>query len=165
MGITIDDATNTRIIVDDIVSHGPTLPISLLYMECQLWVSLAYRLSLSLRKSFIFPRRFEFVGNDVCPNGNRPAQSKHQLLQLWPTPEIVRNVTRFIGFAQFYGKYIHHFEIRIQPLRELTIKREYTEPVAEIWMDACQRSFNDVRDAILSDPCLLQYNRARLVIL
>jgi hypothetical protein len=67
--------------------------------------------------------------------------------------------------AQFYGKYIHHFEIRIQPLRELTIKREYTEPVAEIWTDACQGSFDDVRDAILSDPCLLRYNCARLVIL
>jgi hypothetical protein len=70
----------------------------------------------------------------------------------------VCDVAKFIGFTQFYGKYIHHFELRIQPIRDLTIKREYTEPVAEIWTDACQRSFNDVRDAILSDLCLLLYN-------
>ena len=119
MGITIDDVTNTRIIVNDIVSHGRTLPISMLYMECQLRVALAYRLSLSLTKSFIFPKRFEFMGNDVCPDGNRPVQSKHQLLQSWPTPEIVHEVAKFIGFAQFYGKYIYHFELRIQPLRNL----------------------------------------------
>ena len=81
MGIEINDDTNTRIIVDDIVNHGRDLATSLLYMECQLWVCQAYRLSLSLKKSFIFPKRFEFVGNDVCPDGNRPAQSKHQLLQ------------------------------------------------------------------------------------
>lgn len=56
MGITIDDETNTRIIVDDIVSHGKSLPISMLYMECQLRVALAYRLFHSLQKSYIFPR-------------------------------------------------------------------------------------------------------------
>jgi hypothetical protein len=38
VGITIDNNTNTRIIVDDIVSHGPTVDASLLYMECQLKV-------------------------------------------------------------------------------------------------------------------------------
>jgi hypothetical protein len=77
----------------------------------------------------------------------------------------VRDVAKFIGFAQFYGKYIHHFELRILPLRELTVKREYTNPVAAIWTDACQRAFDDIREAILLDPCLLRYNRNRLVIL
>jgi hypothetical protein len=55
VGITVGDDTDTRIIVDDIVSHGPTIDISLLYMECQLRICKAYRLSLSLKKSFIFP--------------------------------------------------------------------------------------------------------------
>jgi hypothetical protein len=31
VGITVGDDTDTRIIVDDIVSHGPTIDISLLY--------------------------------------------------------------------------------------------------------------------------------------
>ncbi len=43
--------TDTRIIVDDMVSHGPTVDISLLYMECQLRVCRLYHLSLSLKKS------------------------------------------------------------------------------------------------------------------
>ena len=103
LGIDIGNNTNTRVIIDNIVSHGRDLIISLFYMECQLRVCLAYRLSLSLKKSFIFPIRFEFVGNDVCPEGNRPAQSKHQLLESWPKPEIVRDVAKFIGFAQFYS--------------------------------------------------------------
>ena len=82
--IDIGNDTNTRIIINDIVSHGKDLSTSLQYMECQLQVCMAYHLSLSLRKSFIFPKRFEFIGNDVCPEGNRPAQSKHQLLKTWP---------------------------------------------------------------------------------
>ena len=77
----------------------------------------------------------------------------------------MHDVATFIGFAQFYSKYIHHFELRVTPLRGLTIKHEYTNPVAAIWTDACQRSFDDIRDAIISDPCLLCYNPKRLVIL
>ena len=68
VGITVGDNTDMRIIVDDIVSHGPTIDISLLYMECQLRICKAYRLSLSLKKSFIFPERFEFVGKSASPD-------------------------------------------------------------------------------------------------
>jgi hypothetical protein len=164
-GININNETNTRIIIDDIVSHGKDLAMSLQYMECQLQVCMAYRLSLILKKSFIFPKRFKFVGNDVCPKGNRPAQSKHQLLKSWPSPEIVRDVAKFIGFAQFYSKNIHHFELRIIPLCELTAKREYTNPVTGIWTKACQRSLDNIHEAIISDPCLLCYNCDCLVIL
>jgi hypothetical protein len=154
VGITIYDNTNTRIIVDDIVSHRPTVDASLLYMECQLKVCQSYCLSLSLRKSFIFPKRFEFVGNDVSPDGNWPAQTKHQLLESWPKPEIVWDMAKFIGFVQFYSVYIHHFEPRIAPLREIIIKSEYTDPVSPLWSDAAQRSMDDIKEAILSDPCL-----------
>ena len=165
VGITIGDDTDTRIIVDDIVNHAPTNYISLLYMECQLRVCRAYCLSLSLKKSFIFPQRFEFFGNDVSPDGNRPAQMKHQLLESWPHPEIIRDIDKFINFAQFYCIYIHHFELHIAPLREITIKSEYSNPVALLWTDAAQRSMDDVKDDILSDPCLMRFNHNCLVVL
>ena len=126
---------------------------------------MAYCLSLSLKKGFIFPKHFEFVGDDVCPEGNRPAQSKHQLLETWPKPKTVRDVAKFIGFAQFYSKYIHHFKLRVTPLWALTIKREYTNPVVDIWTEACLRSFDDIQEAIISDPCLLRFNHNCLVIL
>ena len=113
---------------------------------------MAYHLSLSLKKSYIFPKQFEFVGNDVTPEGNRPAQSKHELLLTWPRPEIIRDVAKIIGFAQFYSKYIPQFELRISRLRDLTIKREYTDPVAGLWTEDCQRAFDDIRHAIISDP-------------
>ena len=164
-GISIDDDTNTRIIIDDIVSHGKDLDTSLRYMECQLRICMAYRLSLSLKKSFIFPKRFEFVGNDITPEGNRPAQSKHELLRTWPRPEIIRDVAKIIGFAQFYSKYIPQFELRISRLQDLIVKREYTDPIADLWTDDCQLAFDDIRHAIISDPCLIRFNYRRLIVL
>ncbi len=68
-GIAINNDTNTRIIIDDIVSYRKDLSMSLHYMECQLRVCMLYHLSLRLKKSFIFPKCFEFMGNDVCHKG------------------------------------------------------------------------------------------------
>jgi hypothetical protein len=164
-GVTINEKTNTRIIVDDILSHSKDLDTSLKYMECQLCVCLAYHLSLSLKKSHIFPQQFEFVGNDVCVDRNRPAQSKHQLLSTWPKPKIVKDIAKFIGFVQFYRKYINHFELRVTPLHELTINNEYTNTVEPIWFDAAQHALNDLKGAILANPCLMHFNHTCLVVL
>ena len=99
-------------------------------MRCQLTVCCAYRLSLNLGKSHFFPCCFEFVGIDVCHEGNRPTKSKHQLLETWPAPELVRDVAKFLGFVQFYSHFIPNFEIHVESLRTVT-KQEYTEAVGQ----------------------------------
>ena len=97
-------------------------------------------------KSHIFPKCFEFVGIDVCLDGNCPAMSKHQLLKHWPQPETVQDVAKFIRFAQFYSKFIPHFELQIASLCELTTTFEYTDIIAPHWTTAaldtqqCQES-------------------------
>jgi hypothetical protein len=164
-GVLINDDTNTKIIIDDIVSYAKQVQTALIYMECQLIICQAYRLSLNLRKSFIFPPRFEFVGIDVCNDDNRPAKSKHDLLQTWPQPELVQDVAKFIGFAQFYSRFIHHFELRIAPLRELTTKLEFTESAAPHWTNDAQAALDDVRNAILSNPCLQRFDHRKLIVL
>ncbi len=105
------------------------------------------------------------MGNDVCVDGNCPAQSKHQLLSTWPKPDLVKDIAKFIGFVQFYCKYINHFELWVTPLRELTINNEYTDPVAPIWSNAMQHALNDLKGAILANPCLMRFNHMRLVVL
>ena len=110
-GLTIDKDTNTNIIIDNILSWAKTLICALLYMECQLHIIQSQRLLLSLKKSKLFPQCFEYVGVDVCADGNCPAQSKHQLLHHWATPVIVRDVAKFVGFLQFYSRFIPHFEV------------------------------------------------------
>jgi hypothetical protein len=105
------------------------------------------------------------MGNDVCKEGNHPTQSKHQLLSTWPQPELVRDIAKFIGFVQFYSMYIHHFELWITPLHKLTINHEYTNPVALIWTDAAQQALNNLKGAILSNPCLMRFNHKHLVVI
>jgi hypothetical protein len=163
-GVPIGDTKNTRIIIDDIVSWSSTEEYALEYIRCQLKVCQAYCLSLNLCKSHFFPKQFEFVGIDVCNDGNRPAKSKYTLLTTWPDPNFVCNVAKLIGIAQLYSHFIHHFELCIAPLRELC-KNEYTNPVAPIWTYAAQADWDDIKQAIISDPSLQRFNYLKLVIL
>jgi hypothetical protein len=163
-GVTIDDDTNTTIIVDDIVSWAKSCNLALLYMESQLKVSQSQNLSLSLRKSHIFPKQFKFVGINVCPDGNRPAMSKHQLLEHWPLPLIVRDVAKFVGFMQFYSCFIPNFEIRITPLRDI-LRKDYLSTIGDLWTPDAESAFNDMRQAILGDPCLRRYDHRKLLVL
>ncbi len=91
--------------------------------------------------------------------------SKHQLLEHRPQPETVHNVAKLVGFAQFYSKFIPQFELQILPLRDLITTFEYMDPVKPHWTTAAQDSFEDIQQAILSDPCLMQFNHQRLIVL
>jgi hypothetical protein len=47
-GLIINDNTNTKIIINNIYSWAKSFPMALIYIECQVCVCQAYRLSLSL---------------------------------------------------------------------------------------------------------------------
>jgi hypothetical protein len=103
---------------------------------------------MNLRKISFFPNRFEFIGIDVCKDGNRPAQSKHGLLKSWPAPELVHDVAKLIGFVQFYSRFIPNFKIRAEPLCRIC-KQEYTEPVAAYWTPEAEGAWEDLKEAIV----------------
>jgi hypothetical protein len=143
LGLVINEDMNTMIIVDDIVSWARQADQALAYMECQLRVCQSQNLSLSLAKSHIFPKRFEFVGVDVSLDGNRPAMWKHALLHHWLAPELVRDVAKFVGFAQFYLHFIPQFEQHISALRNI-MKNKYTELVDPYWTLEAKAEFMDI---------------------
>ena len=65
LGLSVGTNIDTRIIIDDIINWATSFDQVLQYIECQLLVAKAYCLTLSLKKSHFFPKRFEFVGIDV----------------------------------------------------------------------------------------------------
>ena len=99
----------------------------------------------------------EFVGHDVCPDGNCPAQSKHSLLKPWPTFRIARDIMSVLGFLNFYSMYIPYFEQRVAPLRELA-KRDLEDNIEGDMKDEQLRAREDLIMALLSDLCLARHN-------
>ncbi len=90
--------------------------------------------------------------------------SKHQLLVHWPTPVIVRNIAKFVGFLQFYSWFIPNFKVRIFPLCNI-MQAEYTLPIGSSWTPAANAAFKEMWQAILSDPYLRHYDHCKLLVL
>ncbi len=91
--------------------------------------------------------------------------SKHQPLEHWPQPEIIRDVTKIVSFAHFYSKFIPQFELCMSPLCDLTTNFEYTEPITPHWKTATQELFKDIKQVILLDPCVQRFNYHWLIVL
>ena len=155
-GILINSHTNTTIIVDDLFSWAPTFDEAIAYLTCQLDVCLSQNLSLSLKKSFFFPHRMEFVGVDVCDDGNRPAMSKHELVKHWPAFVTVRDVSSFVGFMNFYANWIPLFAQRISPLRSI-ITKSMDDTIGAL-TDEQSTARTDMISAICDDPVIARYD-------
>ena len=56
-GTVLDATDSTKIIVDDTFSWARTFDKCIAYLTCQLQVSLSQNLSLSLKKSFFYPKK------------------------------------------------------------------------------------------------------------
>jgi hypothetical protein len=77
---------------------------------------------------------------------------------------LVCDVASFVGFLQFYSKFIPCFELRTAPLRAI-MTREYTKAIGSSWTPKAQQTFNELRQAILSDPCLCRFDPSKLTVL
>jgi hypothetical protein len=146
-GINVGSFVDTTNIINNIMNWAKSFEVALKYIVCQLRTCKGYHLTLCLKKSHFFTKRFEFVGINVSSDGNQPAMLKHELLKHWPIPELVRNVASFVGILQFYSKFIPHFEIRVKPFWRI-IEWAYMEAVVDLWTPEVQATFNDLCGSI-----------------
>ena len=67
----------------------------------------------------------------------------------WPEPRKVRDIQSFLGFANFYRRFIPSYSEIVLPLTRLTRKN-----VPWDFSDACRKAFNDLKTAFTRAPVL-----------
>jgi len=67
----------------------------------------------------------------------------------WPMPKTKKEVQSFLGFANFYHRFIEGFLHHARPLFDLTKK-----DVPWVWNDSQQRAFDELKNRITSSPVL-----------
>jgi hypothetical protein len=63
-----------------------------------------------------------FLGYVISPDGIFMDKSKVETIQCWATPSSVKDVQRFLGFANFYRRFIKGYSKITTPLTTLTCK-------------------------------------------
>ena len=78
----------------------------------------------------------------------------------WEAPKTVTAVRSFLGFANFYRRFIKDYSDIVMPLTELTHKN------AEfLWSYDCQQAFDKMKKMFTTAPILVQFDYDRETIL
>ena len=62
----------------------------------------------------------EYLGYCLSPAGLTMAQSKVDIIRDWPEPRKVKDIQSFLGFANFYRRFIYNYSDIVVPLTRLT---------------------------------------------
>jgi hypothetical protein len=124
--LVVDEHNNTTIIIDNVFGFVTSYENGLFLLEAIFTVARRHSLNWKLKKCDFFPEIVEFVGHDLTKQGNHPADSKSALLESWPKPITIRDISSFLGFANVYSRYILFFEQRIHELPRLIRENDYT---------------------------------------
>ena len=104
--------------------------------------------------------RIEFLGFVLGVDGLRMDESKTQTIQNWPTPHWVKDVQSFLGFANFYRRFIDNYTEITSPLTCLTWKNKPWS-----WTTDCQVAFDNIKKAFTTAPILGHWDPESLIIL
>ncbi|KAJ1139669.1 hypothetical protein NDU88_006036 [Pleurodeles waltl] len=77
------------------------------------------------------------------------AEKKVKAVSDWPTPKTVRDVQCFLGFANFYQRFINHFSQTVAPITKLLRKKEKF-----VWSPEADQAFSTLKEAFSTAPVL-----------
>lgn len=92
----------------------------------------------------------KYLGHILSENTVRPLGGDNLMaIQNFPIPKTKKNVRQFLGKVNFYHKYIPNSSSLLEPLHNLLRKNTDLK-----WTDQCQRSFEEVKKHLCSQPIL-----------
>jgi RNase H-like domain found in reverse transcriptase len=106
-------------------------------------------LCAKLEKCDFFKQDVELVGYIVGKGGVQMMQDKLATIRDRPTPQKVTETKSFLGFANFYRKYVAKFAAIAQPLTPLT-KNEMSWQ----WTDTGWTAFDTLKQRLIDGPIL-----------
>jgi RNase H-like domain found in reverse transcriptase/Reverse transcriptase (RNA-dependent DNA polymerase) len=74
----------------------------------------------------------------------------------WPIPTTLKQTWSFLGFKNFYQKFISHYSKLAQPLNNLTKKDKKFE-----WTTKCQEAFDTMKKWFMEEPVLLMPDQSK----
>ncbi|MBN6743059.1 hypothetical protein JKG47_21740 [Acidithiobacillus sp. MC6.1] len=86
--------------------------------------------------------------------------SKVEAVLSWPEPGSVKEVQSFLGFANFYRRFIEGYSRVAQPLTELTRKDQ-----AWTWTEKAREAFDALKERFTTAPILVTFDPERQIIL
>ncbi|KAK3516619.1 hypothetical protein QTP70_022038 [Hemibagrus guttatus] len=109
-----------------------------------------HHLYVKLEKCKFHRSMVTFLGYVISHQGVEMDTVKVQAVTEWPEPSTVRELQRFLGFANFYRRFIRNYSSVAGPLTSLLRGK----PKKLSWMDQARTAFPQLKDEFTTAPIL-----------
>ncbi len=93
----------------------------------------------------------KFLGYHIDQNGVRMDEGKVTAIRDWPIPTSVKELQRFLGFTNFYRRFIQNYSSIASPLISLL----RLKPKSLSWTPSATEAFTTLKEAFISAPILI----------
>ncbi len=138
-------------LLDDILIYSNTLEEHVQHLEAVLQRLEQHQLYAKLSKCEFARKELEFVGFNVSADGLKPTPGKVQAVQEWPEPKTVKELRSFLGFCNFYRRFIRDYASTAAPLTDLTKEGAWTGQLSP----AARSAFGELKAKMTTAPVLL----------
>ncbi|SPC64153.1 related to Gag-pol polyprotein [Ustilago sp. UG-2017b] len=114
------------------------------------------RLFAKLSKCEFHTKTVEFLGYIIKPTGIEMDPEKVCTVKEWPIPESIHDIQRFLGFANFYRRFIAHFARIDKPLTSLVKPTEHFKKLK--LPEEAQQAFHQLIQAFTSAGVLQHFD-------
>ena len=116
-----------------------------------------FQMAISLEKRVFHVKTVDFLGYVVATDGVTMNEKKVETIKAWKPPTSVREVQIFMGFANFYRRFINFFSDICTPITNLT-KGDKTKFV---WGKDQQEAFEYLKRCFTTAPILCHFHPDR----
>ena len=117
-------------------------------------------LQLDIEKCEFHVQETKFLGLIVSTEGLRMDPEKVNVVVNWPTPTNLKGVQQFVGFCNFYRRFIRDFSKTMKLLSNLNKKDCLFR-----WPDAYVKAFDKIKTLFTIAPVLRNYDRSKPAVL
>ncbi|KAK3543848.1 hypothetical protein QTP70_030068 [Hemibagrus guttatus] len=110
-----------------------------------------FQLFLKAEKCSFHQPSVQFLGYNIDSSGIRMDKGKVAAIRDWPTPTTVKELQRFLGFANFYRRFIRNYSAIANPLTSLLRNKPKSLP----WTSSAEEAFNTLKEAFTTVPLLV----------
>ena len=135
--------------LDDVIVFSSTFQSHLVRLENVLQAFRSAGLKLKPKKCKLLCVEVNFLGHVVSRDGIGTDPKKTSAVSNWPVPTSVKTLQSFLGFCNYYRRFVRNFAQIAEPLYNLLGK-----DAEFVWSESQQKSFDQLRILLSSAPVL-----------
>lgn len=135
--------------IDDILIYSRSLAEHQRHVAEVLQRLRDYQLYLKAEKCSFHQPSVQFLGYTIDRSGIRMDEGKASAVRDWPIPSTIKELQRFLGFANFYRRFIHNFSTITSPSYQPSPRQK---PKSLSWTPTATEAFQTLKQAFKTAP-------------